>query len=54
MAVDDLFLDHVVEAADFLLGVGEELHGEAVLVAEGLVREDIVAARRRTPRCRGA
>src|ERR1700682_1584890 len=42
MAVDDLSLDHVVEAADFLFGVGEELHGEAVLVAERLVGQHVV------------
>ena len=43
MAVHDLVLDDVVEAADFLFGVGEELHGEAVRVAECLVRQHVVA-----------
>jgi len=43
VAVDDLLLDHLVEAADFLLRVGEEVHREAVLVAERLVREHVVA-----------
>jgi hypothetical protein len=43
MPADDLLLDHVVEPADFLLGVGEELHRQAVLVAERLVREHVVA-----------
>src|SRR5260221_416764 len=41
--VDDLVLDHLVEAAHLLLGVGEELHRQAVFVAERLVREHVVA-----------
>src|SRR5580765_162244 len=43
MPAHDLFLDHVVEAADFLLRIGEKVHREAVLVAECLVREHVVA-----------
>src|SRR5438876_345698 len=41
VAVDDLVLDHVVEAADLLLGIGEELLGEPVHVAKRLVREHL-------------
>src|SRR5258706_10058984 len=41
--VHDLFLDHLVEAADFLLRTGEQVHREAVFVAERLVREHVVA-----------
>src|SRR5438105_2428203 len=43
VAVHDLVLDDVIQAADFLLGVGEKLHREPVHVAEGLVREHVVA-----------
>ena len=42
-AVDRLFADHVVLAAHHRFGVGEKLHGQALLVAERGVGQDVVA-----------
>ena len=39
-----LFLEHAVELADFAVGVREQLHAQAVLVAERAVRHAVIHA----------